>query len=152
MVELAGTIAASAAEPPSRLGPYRILDRLGEGGMGIVYRALQESPIRRTVAVKVVKGFLAGREAVARLESETQALALMNHPNIARVYDAGATPEGRPWFVMELIEGAPITAYCESNGLGLRDRLELLVQVCEGVQHAHRNAIIHREYRSGWSL
>jgi serine/threonine protein kinase/Tfp pilus assembly protein PilF len=130
---------------PARIGPYRIVDVLGEGGMGIVYLAEQDQPIRRRVALKLVK--LETREVLTRFESERQALALMNHPNIARVYDAGATDEGRPYFVMEYIDGIPFTSYCDHYRLGIRERIELFLQVCNGVQHAHHKGIIHRDIK-----
>jgi serine/threonine protein kinase/tetratricopeptide (TPR) repeat protein len=130
---------------PSRIGPYRIVDVLGEGGMGIVYLAEQDQPIRRRVALKLVK--LETREVLERFESERQALALMNHPNIARVYDAGSTNEGRPYFVMEYIKGIPFTDYCDKYRLSIQERIRLFLQVCEGVQHAHHKGIIHRDIK-----
>lgn len=132
---------------PQRIGPYRILREIGDGGMGIVYEAEQQTPVRRRVALKLIKFGMDTREVIARFESERQALALMNHPNIARVYDAGATPEGRPYFAMEYVQGVPITEYCDTHKLTIPDRLKLFIDVCEGVQHAHHKGIIHRDIK-----
>ena len=132
---------------PEQIGPYRLLRQIGEGGMGEVYEAEQLEPIRRRVALKIVKRGMDTQEFVARFESERQALAMMDHPCIAKVFDAGASERGRPYFVMEYVEGIPITDYCDGRRLNLRQRLELLVQVCEGVQHAHQKAIIHRDIK-----
>jgi eukaryotic-like serine/threonine-protein kinase len=129
------------------VGPYRLLRPVGEGGMGQVFEAEQTAPIRRKVALKIVKQGMDTREFVARFESERQALALMDHPCIAKVFDAGASEQGRPYFVMEFVEGIPITEYCDRHRLNLRERLELFIQVCEGVQHAHQKAIIHRDLK-----
>jgi non-specific serine/threonine protein kinase/serine/threonine-protein kinase len=129
------------------IGPYRILRLLGEGGMGAVYEAEQEQPVRRRVAVKLIKIGMDTREVVARFESERQALALMDHPAIAKVFDAGSTPQGRPYFVMEYVTGIPITQYCDQHKLTTRERLDLFIRVCEGVQHAHQKAIIHRDLK-----
>jgi eukaryotic-like serine/threonine-protein kinase len=129
------------------IGPYRILEPVGEGGMGQVFRAEQERPIRRIVAIKVIKLGMDTREVVARFEAERQALALMDHPCIAKVFDAGATDAGRPYFVMEWVRGEPITAYCDKRRFSLRQRLELFARVCEAVQHAHGKAIIHRDLK-----
>ena len=133
--------------PGSRLGPYRLLERIGEGGFGTVFLAEQEEPIVRRVAVKLLKPGMDTEKVVARFELERQALALMDHPNIARVIDAGATPTGRPYFVMDLVEGAPISEYCDRNGLSIEARLELFAQVCNAVQHAHTKGIIHRDIK-----
>ena len=132
---------------PEFIGPYRILDVLGEGGMGIVYLAEQESPVRRRVAVKVIKLGMDTREVVARFEAERQALAMLNHPNIATVHDAGGTDEGRPYFVMELFQGIPITEFCDRHRLEIDARLGLFVQACRGVQHAHHRGIVHRDLK-----
>ncbi len=129
------------------IGPYRLLRPVGEGGMGQVFEAEQIEPIRRKVALKIVKQGMDTREFVARFESERQALALMDHPCIAKVFDAGASERGRPYFVMEFVDGVPITDYCDLHRLSLRQRLELFIQVCEGVQHAHQKAIIHRDLK-----
>src|SRR5580658_3397252 len=129
------------------IGPYRLLQLLGEGGMGEVWLAEQKTPIHRTVALKLIKAGMDTKAVVARFESERQALALMDHPNIARVFDAGSTAEGRPYFVMEYVPGLPITEYCDKHRLTIKERLELFMQVCEGVQHAHQKAIIHRDLK-----
>jgi eukaryotic-like serine/threonine-protein kinase len=129
------------------VGNYRLLRKVGEGGMGEVWEAEQSRPLRRRVAVKLIRGGLEGRECAARLESERQALALMDHPNIAKVFDAGATPDGRPYFVMEYVPGVPITQHCDTHRLSLNDRVRLFLQVCAGVQHAHQKAIIHRDLK-----
>ena len=130
-----------------QIGPYRILREIGHGGMGVVYEAEQEKPVRRKVALKLIKSGMDTKAVIARFESERQALALMNHPNIASVYDAGATNEGRPYFAMEYIQGIPITKYCDKHRLTIQERLELFIQVCEGVQHAHQKGIIHRDIK-----
>jgi len=132
---------------PKQIGPYRILDTLGEGGMGTVYLAEQKEPIRRRVALKLIKLGMDTKEVVARFEVERQALAMMNHPNIAKVFDAGATPEGRPYFVMEHVPGVPITDYCDKQKLGMAERLTLFTQVCRAVQHAHQNGVMHRDIK-----
>jgi non-specific serine/threonine protein kinase/serine/threonine-protein kinase len=130
-----------------RMGDYRLIQRVGEGGMGEVWEAEQLRPVRRRVAVKLIKLGMDTRQVVARFETERQALALMNHPGIAKVFDGGATPEGRPYFVMELVEGVPITRYCDRERLGTRQRLEIFVQVCDAVQHAHQKGVIHRDLK-----
>lgn len=132
---------------PERIGPYRILQRLGEGGMGIVYAAEQREPVRRRVAVKVLREGYNSREVLARFEIERQALALMNHPNIARIFDAGTTADRRPYIVMEFVPGEPVTRYCENRKLPLRARLELFATLCEAVQHAHQKGVIHRDLK-----
>jgi non-specific serine/threonine protein kinase/serine/threonine-protein kinase len=132
---------------PTKIGRYFIEQQIGEGGMGSVYKAEQREPIRRTVAIKVIKLGMDTRQVIARFESERQALALMDHPNVARVLDAGATETGRPYFVMEYVEGSPITAFADEQKLTLRQRLELFRQACEAVQHAHQKAIIHRDLK-----
>jgi non-specific serine/threonine protein kinase/serine/threonine-protein kinase len=150
-LEDAGSTESSAAPllPPADLvgGQFRIVSLLGRGGMGEVWLAEQKQPVRRRVALKLIKAGMDTREVVARFESERQALALMDHPNIAKVFDAGATPQGRPYFVMEYVTGMPITEYCDKHRMTLRERLELFVHVCEGVQHAHQKAIIHRDLK-----
>src|SRR5262249_10883553 len=128
-------------------GPYRCLGTLGEGGMGIVYLAEQQAPIRRRVALKVIKRGMDSKDVIARFESERQALALMNHAGIAKVLDAGTTDEGLPYFVMEHVPGLPITDYCDRNRLTARERLTLLIEVCEAIQHAHMKGIIHRDIK-----
>ncbi len=131
----------------SRIGRYKLMEKIAEGGMGAVYVAEQQEPVRRRVALKVIKPGMDTREVIARFEAERQALALMDHPNIARVLDAGATESGRPFFVMELVRGIPITDYADQNRLAPRERLELFVQVCHAVQHAHQKGIIHRDIK-----
>jgi len=131
----------------SQIGPYRLLEILGEGGMGEVWLAEQTKPIHRRVALKLIKTGMDTKAVVARFESERQALALMDHANIAKVFDAGATSEGRPYFVMEYVPGLPITEYCDKHCLTIVERLELFTQVCDGVQHAHQKAIIHRDLK-----
>lgn len=133
--------------PGEEIWPYKPLSRLGEGGMGVVYLADQEHPVRRQVALKLIRPGADSRQVVARFEAERAALALMDHPNIAKVFDAGVTPSGRSYFVMELVRGVPITRYCDEHRLTLRDRLRLFVQVCLGVQHAHQKGIIHRDLK-----
>jgi tetratricopeptide (TPR) repeat protein len=130
-----------------RIGRYKLLQRIGEGGCGVVYMAEQEEPVRRRVALKVIKLGMDTKEVIARFEAERQALALMDHPNIARVLDAGATDSGRPFFVMELVRGVPITRFCDENNTPTAQRLELFVQVCHAVQHAHQKGIIHRDLK-----
>jgi len=142
------TISPSSRRSPEVIGNYRIIQKLGDGGMGEVYEAEQTAPIRRRVALKVIKWGMDTDQVVARFESERQALALMDHPNIARVFDAGATEKGRPYFVMEYVKGVPITEYCDTHRLNNRQRLELFIQVCEGIQHAHQKGIIHRDIKA----
>ncbi len=129
------------------IGNYRLLQRLGEGGMGEVWEAQQEKPVRRRVALKLVKRGMDTAEFLARFESERQALALMDHPAIARVFDGGATEHGRPYFVMEFVKGMPLTHYCDEHRLTTRERLELFVEICSGVQHAHQKGIVHRDLK-----
>lgn len=129
------------------IGFYQLLQLIGQGGMGEVWLAQQNQPVQRRVAVKLIKAGMDTREVIARFESERQALALMNHPSIAKVFDAGSTAEGRPYFAMEYVAGLPITTYCDRHKLDTRQRLELLIAVCEGVQHAHQKAIIHRDLK-----
>jgi WD40 repeat protein/serine/threonine protein kinase len=142
-------VAADAmAEVPGRMiGPYKLLEQIGEGGMGVVYMAEQIEPVRRKVALKIVKPGMDTKQVIARFEAERQALALMEHPNIARVLDAGATESGRPYFAMELVRGIPITEYCDQQRLCIDDRLDLFVIVCLAVQHAHQKGIIHRDIK-----
>src|SRR5215475_4618677 len=143
-----------AETPGTVIGPYKLLERIGEGGMGTVWMAEQKEPIQRRVALKVIKAGMDSRQVLARFEAERQALALMDHPNIARVLDAGTTkgePGGvrpaRPYFVMELVKGTPITNYCDDKHLSVRQRLELFGDVCRAVQHAHQKGIIHRDLK-----
>ncbi len=135
--------------PGARIGPYKLLQLIGEGGFGAVFLAEQEQPVRRRVALKIIKLGMDTGQVVARFEQERQALALMDHPNIARVLDAGATPTGRPYFVMELVRGEPVTEYCDTNSLSTRERLELFAQVCNAVQHSHQKGVIHRDIKPG---
>ena len=151
------TAAPSNAAPPgartlregpgSRIGPYKLLQEIGEGGMGVVYMAEQEKPVRRRVALKIIKPGMDTSQVIARFEAERQALALMDHQHIAKVLDAGATETGRPYFVMELVRGVPITEYCDRNQLTPKERLELFVPVCNAIQHAHQKGIIHRDIK-----
>jgi serine/threonine protein kinase len=129
------------------IGHYRLLQEIGQGGMGIVYMAEQTEPVRRKVALKIIKPGMDTQQVIARFEAERQALAMMDHVNIARVLDAGATQAGRPYFVMELVHGVPITQYCDDNHLTPRQRLELFVPVCQAIQHAHQKGIIHRDIK-----
>ena len=131
----------------TRIGPYRLLENLGEGSFGVVFMADQENPIRRQVALKILKDELNSTEVIARFEAERHALALMEHQNIAKVLDAGATASGRPYFVMELVKGIAITEYCDLNRLTPRQRLELFVPVCQAIQHAHQKGVIHRDIK-----
>ena len=129
------------------IGPYKLIEEIGEGGMGVVYLAHQRDPVRRKVALKIIKPGMDTREVIARFEAERQALAMMDHPNIAKVYEAGSTESGRPFFVMELVNGVPITEYCDDKNLTTKQRLELFVSVCNAVQHAHHKGIIHRDIK-----
>jgi serine/threonine protein kinase/WD40 repeat protein len=134
-------------EAISQVGPYKLFEKIGEGGLGIVYMAEQKEPIRRRVAVKLIKPGMDSREVIARFEAERQALALMDHPNIAKVFDGGATTAGRPYFVMELVRGIRITDYCDQHNFSPTQRLELFRQICQAVQHAHQKGIIHRDLK-----
>jgi serine/threonine protein kinase/tetratricopeptide (TPR) repeat protein len=153
-VELRSTVIMDRPPPPliaegpgSHIGPYKLLQKLGEGGMGAVYMAEQEKPVRRRVALKIIKPGMDSEQVIARFEAERQALALMEHQNIARVLDAGTTDTGRPYFVMELVHGVPITEYCDQVQLSPTERLELFVPVCQAIQHAHQKGIIHRDIK-----
>jgi serine/threonine protein kinase/predicted negative regulator of RcsB-dependent stress response len=147
----AATLVLDAAAPGEmagdRIGRYKLLQQIGEGGCGLVYMAEQEEPVRRRVALKVIKLGMDTKSVIARFEAERQALAMMDHPNIARVLDAGATETGRPYFVMELVRGIKITDYCDEHNLSTKERLELFIQVCHAVQHAHQKGIIHRDLK-----
>jgi serine/threonine protein kinase/tetratricopeptide (TPR) repeat protein len=133
--------------PGTVIGRYKLLEPIGEGGYGVVFMAEQTTPVKRRVALKIIKAGMDTRQVIARFEAERQALALMDHPNIAKVFDAGVTDTGRPYFVMELVKGTPITKHCDEHRLTPRDRLELFVQVCQAVQHAHQKGIIHRDLK-----
>jgi tetratricopeptide (TPR) repeat protein len=136
-----------ASYPPDRIGAYRVVDTLGEGGMGVVYLAEQSEPVRRHVALKVLKAGVDSREVLARFDAERQALAIMDHPSIAKIFDAGVTEDGRPWFAMERVEGVPIVAFCDTKRLTLRQRVRLFADVCAAVQHAHQKGVIHRDLK-----
>ena len=134
-------------EPGASIGRYKILEKVGEGGFGIVYVAEQREPVKRRVALKIIKLGMDTRQVVARFEAERQALAMMDHPNIAKVLDAGATDAGRPYFVMELVRGIKITEYCDQNKLSTKERLDLFIKVCQAIQHAHQKGVIHRDIK-----
>ncbi len=133
--------------PGAVIGPFKLMEQIGEGGMGLVYVAEQQHPVRRKVALKIIKPGMDSRDVIARFEAERQALALMDHPNIARVFDAGTTDSGRPYFVMELVKGIPIVEYCDAQQLTTRERLDLFISVCQAVQHAHGKGVIHRDLK-----
>jgi serine/threonine protein kinase len=146
--DVAATVDVPGSERPGMvIGPYKLLQEIGEGGMGTVFMAEQVEPVQRMVALKLVRPGMDSRQIIARFEAERQALAMMDHPIIAKVLDAGATPTGRLYFVMELVEGVPITDYCDQNHLSPRERLELFVPVCQAVQHAHQKGVIHRDLK-----
>ncbi len=134
-------------EGGERIGNYKLLQQIGEGGFGTVWMAEQEQPVRRRVALKIIKLGMDTKEVMARFEQERQALAMMDHPNIAKIFDAGATQYGRPFFVMELVRGVRITEYCDQNNLPTAERLQLFIAVCQAVQHAHQKGIIHRDLK-----
>ena len=140
----------NAAEPsprPGNVGPYRLIRELGVGGMGQVWLAEQTEPVRRLIALKLIRAGIYDAALLYRFQAERQSLAMMDHPAIAKVFDAGTTPSGQPYFAMEYVAGLPITDYCDQKRLGIRERLALFVLVCEGVQHAHQKAIIHRDLK-----
>src|SRR5262245_11070418 len=139
--------SAATEQPGTCLGPYKLLQMIGEGGMGAVWMAEQQEPVRRLVAVKLIRAGLDSGQAVARFEAERQALALMSHPNIAQILDGGTTADGRPYLVMELVKGTLITRYCDEHRLTLRQRLELFIPVCRAVHHAHQKGVIHRDLK-----
>jgi serine/threonine protein kinase len=147
LMENVGRLAGEDEFVGSIIGPYKLLQRIGEGGCGAVYMAEQEKPVRRRVAFKVIKLGMDTKSVIARFEAERQALALMEHPNIARVLDAGATESGRPFFVMELVRGVKITEYCDQHELDTPQRLRLFIQVCHAIQHAHQKGVIHRDIK-----
>jgi eukaryotic-like serine/threonine-protein kinase len=133
--------------PGTVIGPYRLLEQIGEGGFGVVFMAEQHRPVRRRVALKVLKPGMDTRQVVARFEAERQALALMDHPHIAQIFDGGETASGRPYFVMELVRGVPINDFCDANHLSVPERLDLFVNVCQALQHAHQKGVIHRDLK-----
>ena len=143
------TESTKAASQPAKMqiGPYRLLQQIGEGGMGTVWAADQTEPVRRRVAIKLIRSGTDSKDIIARFEAERQALAMMDHQNIARVFDAGTTDDGDLYFVMELVNGVSITRYCDENKLGIRERLELFIPVCAAIQHAHQKGIIHRDIK-----
>ena len=143
--------AAAEERAGARIGPYKLLERIGEGGFATVYMAEQTEPVLRKVALKIIKLGMDTKEVIGRFEAERQALAMMEHPNIAHVFDAGATDTGRPYFVMELVRGVPINEYFDQNNLTVRERLKLFMLVCHAVQHAHTKGIIHRDIRYHWT-
>jgi serine/threonine protein kinase len=144
-----GAYEPPAERPGMSVGPYKLLQEIGEGGMGTVFMAEQQEPVRRKVALKIIKPGIDSRQVVARFEAERQALSMMDHPNIAKVLDAGTTASGRPFFVMELVHGVAITEFCDANKLSPRQRLELFVPVCQAIQHAHQKGVIHRDIKPG---
>src|SRR5882762_9909275 len=147
-VEGSGTVVVPVSESPGAvIDRYKLLEKLGEGGFGVVYVAEQKEPVKRRVALKIIKLGMDTRQVIARFEAERQALAMMDHPNIAKVLDAGATATGRPYFVMELVRGIKITDYCDQNNLSTRQRLDLFISVCQAIQHAHQKGIIHRDIK-----
>ncbi|MCU0626104.1 MAG: serine/threonine-protein kinase, partial [Gemmatimonadaceae bacterium] len=141
------TSVAPAASLPARIGPYDIIQLLGEGGMGVVYEAEEREPVRRRVALKLVRTGIDSREILARFDAERRALAVMNHPGIARVLQAGSTDGGQPYFAMELVRGRPITTFCDTHRLTIRERLTLFIDVCQAVQHAHQKGVVHRDLK-----
>lgn len=144
---MTGVLSSGSEGPGTIVGSYKLLEQIGEGGFGAVYMAEQTQPVRRRVALKILKPGMDTRQVVARFEAERQALAIMDHPNIAKVFDGGATNSGRPFFVMELVKGVPLTSFCDLNHLAPRQRLELFISVCHAVQHAHQKGIIHRDLK-----
>ncbi|HEX4589702.1 MAG TPA: serine/threonine-protein kinase, partial [Gemmataceae bacterium] len=143
----AASQTASGVVPGALIGPYKLLQRLGEGGMGEVWVADQERPVKRRVALKLIKPGMDSAPVLRRFEAERQALALMDHTNIAKVLDAGTSEHGRPYFVMELVKGVPITKYCDELHLSVRERLDLFIPVCQAIQHAHQKGVIHRDIK-----
>jgi serine/threonine protein kinase len=147
MDDVTGGYQPIAERSGTTIGPYKLMEQIGEGGFGLVFVAEQQRPVRRKVALKIVKPGMDTRDVIARFEVERQALALMDHPNIARVFDAGTTESGRPYFVMELVKGIQIIEYCDQQQLNPAERLELFLSVCHAIQHAHAKGIIHRDLK-----
>ena len=147
MTVLPGGSPLSSAAEPERIGPYLILDVLGEGGMGTVYLAEQTAPVRLRVAIKVVKLGMDSQAVLARFETERRALEQLDHPCIARVYDAGMLPSGQPWIAMEFFDGVPLDDFCTREALPLPQRIALFQQICSGVQHAHHKGVLHRDLK-----
>jgi eukaryotic-like serine/threonine-protein kinase len=140
-------IPSVAEKRGTQIGPYKLREQIGEGGFGVVYVAQQSKPVRRNVALKIIKAGMDTKDVIVRFEAERQALALMDHPNIAKVLDAGATESGRPYFVMELVRGVPITEFCDEQKLSTKERLQLFIEICRAIQHAHQKGIIHRDLK-----
>jgi serine/threonine protein kinase len=140
-------VSSVGEKPGDRVGRYKLLQQIGEGGCGVVFMAEQEQPVRRRVALKIIKPGMDTKSVIARFEAEGQALAMMDHPNIAKIFDAGATESGRPFFVMELVRGVKITEYCDQHSLTTEQRLKLFIQICQAIQHAHQKGIIHRDIK-----
>ncbi len=136
-----------AEDVGSTIGPYKLLEKIGQVGMGVVYMAEQKEPVKRRVALKIIKQGMDTQQVIARFEAERQALAIMDHPNIAKVLDAGTTDSGRPYFVMELVNGISVTKYCDEEHLTTKERLELFIPICRAIQHAHQKGIIHRDLK-----
>ena len=139
--------AKSITQLGRRVGSYKLVEELGEGGMGVVFKAEQREPVRRTVAIKIIKPGMDSNQVIARFEAERQALAMMNHNHIAKVLDAGTTDDGRPYFAMELVKGIAVNKYCDDNKLSIQDRIEIVIPVCFAIQHAHQKGIIHRDIK-----
>src|SRR5436309_2572553 len=139
------TPEAVTEKPGDPIGPYKLLEKIGEGGMGAVWMAERTEPVRQRVALKVIKQGMDSGQVLARFENEQQAVAMMDHPNLAKFIEAGTTPTGRPYFVMQFVKGIPITKFCDEQCLTIRERLELFVPVCQAIQHAHQKGIVHRD-------
>ena len=144
---VAGAFIIADVQAPKSIGPYQLIRKLGEGGMGQVWLAEQTAPVRRQVALKLIRAGMFDEQLLQRFQSERQSLAMMDHPAIAKVFEAGSTPDGQPYLVMEYVPGLPITEYCDQKKLTIRERLELFIKACEGIQHAHQKAIIHRDLK-----
>lgn len=140
-------VRPNGSDPPASIGPYRLIERIGTGGMGTVWLAEQAEPVRRQVALKLVRADLDGEELLQRFDAERRLVALMSHPNIAQIYDAGRSAEGLPYFAMEYVPGLPLTEFCDRRELDLAARLRLFVDVCRGVHHAHQKGVLHRDLK-----